>query len=167
MQENSVKCGKVRERLPTSTLRRGKVPKGRPARAPTSTADRGTKKNECTKGAGAEGARTLCAGGRRPPLIFSFVPPIGRRGRSPCWTSLGHLGRAACVEVGGPSPASSRASHLFSRLSIKIPVLEAKKVGVLDPKMEENGNCQETCLNGTPEALDPTVLQDFLRRFRK
>ena len=87
-------AGKMQERLPTSTLRRGKVPRGRPARAPTSTAERGTKKNGCTKGVGAEGAPPLC-GRRWPPLIF-LCSALGCRGRSPCWTSPGHFAAPQC-----------------------------------------------------------------------
>ena len=115
MRENSVKCGKVRERLPTSTLRRGKVPKGRPARAPTSTADRGTKKNECTKGAGAEGARTLCAGGgSRPSFSLSF-----RRSAVEVGALAGrHLGTFAAPQVS----RSEAFSCIFPALHTYFPL---------------------------------------------
>ena len=110
-------AGKMQERPPTSTLRRGKVPKGRPARAPTSTAERGTKKNECTKGVGAEGA-PLCAGGDGRPSFF-FAPRSAVEVGALAGRPLGTLPRRS-VEVGSLSCTFPHFLHNFSA-SLTIP----------------------------------------------
>ncbi len=87
------------ERRPTSTPPARQIEQGRPASTPrapkrgkntekipentrTSTPRARQPRNECTKGAGAEGARPLCGGGRRPPLISVFAA-LGCRGSRP------------------------------------------------------------------------------------
>ena len=121
-EKKGVKCGTMQEKASDlDTCGAAKVPKGRPARAPTSTADRrNERENEGrpsaarTKGAGAFGARTLCA------LIF-LCSAIGCRGRSPCWTSLGHFAAPQCR---GRRPfLHCPALHAFPPHLYRIPVL--------------------------------------------
>ena len=96
---------------------------------------------------------------------------------------MGHKaveGRRRLSNAGEGWRSMAKVGEAWRRLAKALPVMAARKhrvftcflatwkhPGSLIGWKHHIGKCQETALNGTPEALDPTVLQDFLRRFRK